>query len=139
MIASPCSITFTPAGGSPVTLVAIGALMVSLPRFEASAQIYELGGVESAEGYFQPLGGVGVSITFEAVEEADYPHPLFLDAETLGGSQISGVTGSLGISDGEWTATFSPAVLRIRPGLPIDDPPALSRVFTVTTTLPEIE
>jgi hypothetical protein len=139
MIASPCSITFTPVGGSAVTLVSVGDDMLSLPTFEASARLYELDGVERVEGYFRPLGGVAVSIIVEEVLESDEPHALFLDADKSGSQTLIGVPGMLAISSEVGTTTFDPAVIQIiRPGLPVEFPPVLTRVFSISAELPEV-
>jgi len=78
--------------------VASGDDMSSLPTIEASSRLYELDGVERAEGYFRPLAGVSVSITVEAAQEENEPHAPFLNADKAAAQSLIGMPGVMVIS-----------------------------------------
>ena len=138
-IQSPCSIVFTPEGGEPVTLVAEGGWLASLPRFEASQDLYELDGVTSGEAYFKALGGAIVSISFTAEKDEENPHEAFLNAAMAGAVNLLNVQGELVVSGGGEGKSYSPAVIEsISPGLPFGPEALLTREFSIKAGLPRL-
>lgn len=142
MIQSPYTITLTPAGSmTPITLVAAGGWLAELPVWEASQGLFESDGVNLGQGYFRPLGGVVVIISFSVeAEHADLVTALeaFLDAGTVGADDLLQISGAVTFTPPAGPATvFGEAVATaVTPDLPSGPTATTTQAFTIQTTLP---
>lgn len=141
-IQSPYTISLTPDGsGAPLTIVAAGGWLESLPTFEAEQGLFESDGSGLGLGFFRPLGGVTVAI--QLVLEDDKANLLtaleaFLNADLSGAINLLEISGVLTFTPAVGAATvFGEAVVSIiTPGLPAYSTATVTRQISIQTTLP---
>ena len=140
-VQSPCKIEFVPEGGTAIVLADFGAWLFQLPRFAPAQRLFEVDGVDAVTGYFKPLGGVSVAITF-AVEEdkLDFPTAAdeFLAPDSFGTVALLNTGGELVITGDSSAATYPVAFGRITPGLPYGPGPSTAKAYQIAAGLPVI-
>ncbi len=142
-ILSPCTIRFTPAGGSALTLVHAGGWLAELPAIDGDQPLFEAEGVFLSHAVFKPLDGVKINISF-AIEDAPaashaVAQEAFLAAASIGSVRLLNVEGALEFISAGQIATYSPAVIStLTPALPFDGDSVRVRHFRVATVLPQL-
>lgn len=137
---APYAISYTPAGGSAITLVSVGGWMAEAPVFEAEQGLFETDGVSLANAFFRPLSGVVVSVRFAIeTDQANLINALdaFLDSiegselQTGGDLKFIPVSGAL--------ITFADAVITdITPDLPSWVTSSTTRTYQVKASIPTL-
>lgn len=141
-IQSPCKIEFIPDGGAAITLVDFDGWLARLPSFKPEQELFEVGGINSGESWFKPLGGVLVVISF-TVEIGHEEHADALDdfsaVELAGAVELMKVDGALVVTGPNTIATYEPAVMTVTPGLPFGPESTTAKTYQIRAALPVIE
>lgn len=140
---SPCKIEFTPDGDDDaVLLLDVGGWLAATPRWEVEQGLFERDGILAANGYFAPLGGADVTLSFETETDMDSlaeALDAFARPEVIGGKNLLNVDGVLVITSDDQVTTYDPAVIgSITPKLPSGEVSSVSRAFSVRAAVPVI-
>lgn len=137
---SPYAISYTPAGGSAITLIAVGGWLEESPVFEATQGLYESDGVQLSNAFFRPLGGVVVTVSFTVeIDQANLVNALNAMLDSITGSELQ-TGGTLTLTPASGTAiTFADAVITaITPDLPSGPTSATTRAYQIKASIPTL-
>jgi hypothetical protein len=132
---SPVRIDWSPEGeNAVVTLTPRGGWLAGPLRMSGEQQLFEADGVLAPNGYFLPIGGATVTVTFETEEDmASHAEALevFSQAELLGGTDLLGSSGQLFLHGERTTMVMDAVITRIDPGLPFGPESSVTRAYTI--------
>lgn len=132
---SPALIEYV-VGATAYELSAVGGWLVDPFRLQGEQDLYESDGFNAADGWFQPLGGAIVAITFSTEEEfATHveAQAAFSDSDVFDGDSLLAATGTLRVTIGATINEWGNAVLqRVIPTLPSGPTSTVVRSFVFT-------